>query len=554
MTLTSRERSYTVSLAVVVLEATLCCLWAGRGVAAPPTATSLAVGQSATPTAVNELLRTPAPTPTCSCSIACRCSDADTPYGLGRDRFAPPPGQARHPLQQEQMAYSRNLMAAMDEDLFAADGVDSSCPEQSPVSTTATPLPGGSWNLLDLDVRGAWTALGWPSVPLTRTDLYVAFVDTGVDVSHPDLQGQVAPWRQNFSGPEPSTDVSGDSAHGTAMASIVAARGDNGSIGIDGIMWGAQIVPCKVGGGSNGSLARAVRCLEWLEDLIERQNLRIAAVNFSFGSECCDCAMERALARLRERGVLVIASAGNGRANSDASGACPFYPASYPLSNIVAVTGADRYGNVLFRYGKRRVHIAAPGVQIPVLTPGGGRSVMPGGSSPAAAHATGLVALLYAQKPTRSWQEVRNLLLSSGPKVSCGEQPTCALVSERRLQAWGSGGYGALSCSNQVVIRRLLPVEDEVVCQPGDTVEFRVLSIDCAWPRPLPAVAVRRASGSSATVDYLNFRDDGLIPDQVAGDGEFHAVWTVPEPPGREYRVTVGAETLRIRVVAVPNV
>lgn len=532
------------------LTGVVICLCASASFAWSPTVAGLPQGGMGPTTVTVELTPLPTPTPTCSCSAACRCSSADQPYGVGAVRPNPEGGAELHRWKGLELeASSTSSSTDVEWEDPSLDDFDQSCPQGEAVPPTATPLPGGSWNLIALHAREAWGSLGWPSLPLTQRRVYVAVIDTGVDVSHPDLQQRIAPWQQSFAGLVPSTDVSADSAHGTAMASIIAAIGDNGTVGIDGIMWGAQIVPCKVGGGSNGTLGKALRCLEWLEDLIDREQVRIAAINFSFGSECCDCDVERAIARLRDRGVLVVASAGNGRKNSDAPGGCPFYPASYPLSNVVAVTGSDRYGNVLFRYGKRRVHVAAPGVQIPVLTPGGGRSLMPGGSSPAAAHATGVVALLYAQDPTRSWKQVRNLLLSSGPKVQCGSQPECALVSGRRVQAWGSGGLGALSCSNQVVVRRLLPVEDKIMRQPGKAVVLRVLSIECALPRVLPPVAVRQASPSGGVIQELVFRDDGVSPDEVADDCEFHAVWTVPAPPGRKYRLTVGEETLEIVVV-----
>jgi subtilisin family serine protease len=332
------------------------------------------------------------------------------------------------------------------------------------------------------------------------------------------------------------------------MASIIAANGDNGAVGIDGIMWGAQVIPCKVGGGNSGSLGQARKCLEWIERLIDEEQLRIVAINVSFGSDCCDCEMERVVGRLRERGVLLIAAAGNGRKSNDGDNGCSFYPASIPLSNVVSVTGSDTYGNVLYRYGKRRVHVAAPGVNIPVLVPGGGRSMIPGGASAAAAHATGVVALLYAQNPSRPWWELRNLLLSGGIPVSCANDPACALVTGRQLRAWGSGGTGALNCAGQAVRRRLLPVEDRLQRRPGDVVLLRVLSVTCALAQPPPLVRVRPAVDPSTVLAELQLRDDGVAPDEVANDGEYHASWVVPGPSGRDYVLSVADEPVEVHV------
>ncbi|MCX8072488.1 MAG: S8 family serine peptidase [Candidatus Binatia bacterium] len=530
---------------LVVVRVAACVLSAGGAIAVATVTPTPQLGSGGASFSQAETT-SPTATPTCSCPVRCRCAE-DQPYGVGLRQILPPLDAATLIGQGSRNSPARfgdPGRVATDQAPAVAEG---ECPQNLP--STPTPLPGAAWNLIQIGAEPAWRALGWPQTAMAQHKVYVAVVDTGVDTSHPDLSGRIAPWQISFAELQPSDDVSSDSAHGTAMSSIIAARGDNGEVGIHGIMWGTQVIPCKVGGGNNGTLPKALACLAWLEKLMDEQRVPIVAVNFSFGSDCCDCEMERAVARLRDRGVLFVASAGNGRKNADAAESCPFYPASYPLSNVVAVTGSDSYGNVLYRYGKRRVHVAAPGIAIPVLTPGGGRSVIPGGSSPAAAHATGLVALLYAQNPSRTWMQVRNLLLSSGPLVTCANQPICALVTGRRVQAWGADGHGALSCRQQIVVRRLLPVDDNIVARPGDTLDLRVLSINCAEPLALSDIEVQRASGFIGSVARLNFRDDGLPPDEVAGDGEFHARWAIAGPPNRDYVVTIGGESLRIHVV-----
>lgn len=485
----------------------------------------------------------PLATPTCSCPERCRCSGnssgsehfgtfdrAHSVYGSSTSAFD------SNLVSRNRLRSSRNLHGAAATPLAAGN-------TPSPLFAPATPLPGAAWNLREMRALQAWQALGWPQTPLENHKVYVALIDTGIDTSHPDLQGRLAPWSRNSA----SSQDNSDAAHGTAMAGIIAATGDNG-VGIDGVMWGAQLIPCAIGGASTGKAEEAVQCLDWLAGLIDQEHIRIAAVNFSFGSDCCDCAAERAIARLRDRGVLVVASSGNGRQDNDSEQDCPFYPASYPLSNILSVTGSDKFGNVLYRYGKRRVHVAAPGVDIPVLTPGGGRSVMPGGSSPAAAHVTGLVALLAAQDPTRSWAALRNLVLAGGAPVACGDQPTCALVSGRRVRAWGENGEGSLRCVGRRVVRRLLPVRDVVSLWPDETLVVRVLSIDCAYALAVPPATVRQTAPSSSTAGELVFRDDGLPPDEVAADGEFAGSWKVPPPAHRRYEVVVAGEVLRVDV------
>ncbi len=104
-----------------------------------------------------------------------------------------------------------------------------------------------------------------------------------------------------------------------------------------------------------------------------------------------------------------------------------------------------------------------------------------------------------------------------------------------------------MSCQDQLVRRRLLPVDDLVTPSAQGQVELRAMSINCATPMQVP-VRVSEVSGNptptptgagSATPSPSFFlHDDGQPPDEVAGDGEFAATWTVPQPtPGRKYKL-----------------
>jgi Calx-beta domain-containing protein/VCBS repeat protein len=131
-------------------------------------------------------------------------------------------------------------------------------------------------------------------------------------------------------------------------------------------------------------------------------------------------------------------------------------------------------------------------------------------------HVTGAAALLNAQSPGRDWREVKNLLLAGGDaRPSLGET-----ITGRRLSARGS-----VRCNGAVLTSRIRPLGRPLLVGVGGAVELAVLNIDCA--RPAGGVVVTVVQ----TGETVALADDGLTPDQVAGDGVYSAVWH-PVSPG----------------------
>jgi subtilisin family serine protease len=117
-------------------------------------------------------------------------------------------------------------------------------------------------------------------------------------------------------------------------------------------------------------------------------------INYSGGGAEAAAAERMALEDSRSRGVLVVAAAGNdGRSND----LIPYYPASYPLDNIISVASINRQDQLLpsSNFGKL-VHVAAPGLSILSTLPGG-RYGMMSGTSQATAFVTGAAALMASQ-------------------------------------------------------------------------------------------------------------------------------------------------------------
>ena len=212
----------------------------------------------------------------------------------------------------------------------------------------------------------------------------VAIVDTGVELDHPDLSGQIASEKNFVDG---RADVA--EAHGTAVAGIMAARPDNG-VGIAGIAPGATFFVLRACWESPGSgpqatcssftLAKALQSA--LEDNVQVINLSVGGPQ--------DRLLERLLDTALVRGVTVIGAADPKQRDGG-------FPASHRGVLAIASEGVqDAPADFLM----------APGRDIPTTLPGKKWGLV-SGSSFAAAHVTGLVALLRELSPNLQTPQLR---------------------------------------------------------------------------------------------------------------------------------------------------
>jgi subtilisin family serine protease len=201
----------------------------------------------------------------------------------------------------------------------------------------------------------------------------VALIDTGLDPQHPDLLGRTATGR-DFAGHAPEA---GSERHGTEVAGIIAASANNG-IGIVGVAPGVRLLPLRAcwGGGAGQAarcnsftLARALAAA--LADKPDVINLSLAGPR--------DPLLERLLAQALARGIVVVGAVPPG-------GLRDGFPSAMP--GVLAVASAE---DSITTPGV----LAAPGRRVLTLAPGGGYDYA-SGSSMAAAHVTGVVALLRA--------------------------------------------------------------------------------------------------------------------------------------------------------------
>ena len=271
----------------------------------------------------------------------------------------------------------------------------------------------------------------------------VAVVDTGILSGHPDFAGQLVAGYDfvrdpatagDGNGIDPNPEDPGDrsnpaasSFHGTHVAGTVAARGNNG-IGVAGVAWGARIMPLRALGASGGTsydVAQAVRFAAGLaNDSGTVPARRADIINLSLGGEGFSQISQQLYRDLRQAGIFVVASAGN-----EASTA-PGYPAAY--DSVISVSAVDIQRQIT-SYSNRgtTIDIAAPGGDSAgdingdgypdgVLSTGGTATasgidfayVFLSGTSMAAPHVSGIIALMKSINPDLTPQQFAALLQS----------------------------------------------------------------------------------------------------------------------------------------------
>ena len=231
----------------------------------------------------------------------------------------------------------------------------------------------------------------------------VAVIDSGIDRNHPEISNAV---KEGFDADGAKTEPA---VHGTAVAGIIAAHA-----GLTGVAPQARILAVQAFEATNAKAAAHgttydIRAgIEWSEQLGAR------IVNMSFVGPP-DPALSRELADGARRGVVFIAPVGN-----EGGSAKPLYPAAD--ENVIAVTASDRSDGIFKDANPCPVPcIAAPGVDVLVAEPGGAYGFL-SGTSMAAAHVSGVVALLLDVKPDLGLKAIRNLLFKTAKHLNPGDQ------------------------------------------------------------------------------------------------------------------------------------
>lgn len=235
-----------------------------------------------------------------------------------------------------------------------------------------------------------------------NSKIKIAVLDTGVDVTHPDLKDKIVTGKNMFDPSKPPMD---DNGHGTHCAGIAAAVIDNNE-GIAGVAPKCSIMPVKVlkaGSGTDDTIAEGI---VWAAD--NGANVITMSLGLYRSSKPIEDALQYAL----DKGVTITASAGN---NNDEN--TIHLPSTYPgVIEVAAVDENDKKAS-FSNYGKM-MSVAAPGVKIistlptyPTQKPVNYGKLS--GTSMAAPHVAGLVGLILSQKPDLKPAEVKKLLEST---------------------------------------------------------------------------------------------------------------------------------------------
>ncbi|MGE5690781.1 MAG: S8 family serine peptidase [Pseudomonadota bacterium] len=357
----------------------------------------------------------------------------------------------------------------------------------------------------DIDAPEAWDVS-------TGAGVTVAVVDTGVDLSHPDLaanawtnQREVPGNRVDDDGNGYVDDVHGwdfyeDDAtpqdghgHGTHVAGTVAAVADNG-VGVAGVAPRARLMALRMMGPDGvGSTADAVEAL-----LYAAANGAVVA-NASFGDTEDSQALRDAVAVADADGMLVVAAAGNDGSDNDVD---PRYPAAIDAPNLVAVAATDNGDDLAWfsNVGAASVDLGAPGASILSTWPGG-RYQWLDGTSMAAPHVSGAAALAKAAFPAATAVGLKALLLRTvDPLTSLAGQT----ATGGRLNA-----NAAVRCADAPQVWVDMPAAPLSLLQ-GQAVPLRVLAGRCGDPAGVTVSAT--ANGVAAP---LTPRGDGVYTGTV---------------------------------------
>ena len=332
------------------------------------------------------------------------------------------------------------------------------------------------WHLEKIEAYEGWSKTQGSSSVL------VAVIDTGVDLSHPDLRPNLWKNAQEFldgkdndgniyiddiagwdfvdgdNDPSPNVDEPGARQqalhHGTLVAGLIGAVGNNG-MGGTGVAWKVKIMPLRAldskGRGDVGTVGEAIRyAMDKGADII----------NLSFVGPGFDTQLFVLLKEALKRGILVVAAVGNnetqGGIDLDQS---PLYPVCYSGEEGedvvlgVAATDENDKKSIFSNFGANCVDLVAPGTNMygtQLYHPGRGFNALFGdgwsGSSMAAPLVSGASALIKALNPAYQAQEIRSILLRAADSVDPanptlnGKLGKGRLNVRRALELAASGG------------------------------------------------------------------------------------------------------------------
>lgn len=280
-------------------------------------------------------------------------------------------------------------------DTPAESGASAGPAEAAPAAAAATelPLPPGDPGQYIIEKL----KLGEAHAQSRGRKIAIAVIDSDVDARHPDMHGAVT---ERF---DPAGSAAKPHLHGTGMAGAIVAK-----YRLRGVAPEANIVAVKAfDERSTGQEATTFQILKGIDHAMRRG---VRVINMSFAGPY-DVMIERKLKEAYDKNIVLVAAAGNAGPKSP-----PLYPAAD--ANVIAVTATDRADKPLAQANRGNyVAVAAPGVDILVPAPNGAYQLTTG-TSVAAAHVSGVIALMLEKRPDLTPDEVRAILAGSAAPIT----------------------------------------------------------------------------------------------------------------------------------------
>jgi subtilisin family serine protease len=316
-----------------------------------------------------------------------------------------------HVYRNSLRGYAAHMSATAAQRVAADSRVQSVVQDQT-VSADAQTLPTGI-NRIDGELSSTISGNGGGAV-----NADVAIIDTGIDLTHPDLNVQAG---VNCSS---GTSYADGNGHGTHVAGTVAAKDDG--IGVVGVAPGARVYPVRVlNNRGSGSWSSIICGIDW----VTARAATIKVANMSLGGtgtagSCNDGGLRQAICRSTAAGVTYAVAAGN-----ETDNAANHVPAAYP--EVITVSALADFDGVPGGLGRPTcradvddtladfsnfgsvVDIMAPGVCILSTWKGGGYNTI-SGTSMATPHVTGAAALYVSTHPGASPSAVKSALQAAG--------------------------------------------------------------------------------------------------------------------------------------------
>jgi len=312
------------------------------------------------------------------------------------------------------------------------------------------------------------------------SEVVVAVVDTGLQMAHPDIKNSpnVAPGWDMVSDPrmgndgdgrdndpndpgdmcDPTAPLAADTFHGTHVAGTIGAAASNNGTGVAGGAWNVKIVPVRALGKCGGRLSDINDAIRWAGGLIPGEDAEgnevwnenpADIINLSIGLfEFCPASLQDAIDSVTDRGVIVVAAAGNARVSTQ-------YYAPGGCQNVISVAAGDARGQIApySNFGPN-VTVIAPGGDLTRDDNGDGRPdgvlstkastncydpvtgegvdncyyAYEQGTSMAAPHVAAALALLKARQPSATPDELKATLIAAlDPREPLQCAGSCAL-------------------------------------------------------------------------------------------------------------------------------